>query len=108
MNDTLPATIPLAFPPVGQPTIAGTRTDFYDGAWSLERGSPFDADGHPYVVRVAVRKALPRMKYKPAVFAGRRVSQLVQQAVVFRIPPAQPAATFRRDRIAMRRRGALQ
>lgn len=59
MNDTLPATIPLAFPPVGQPTIAGTRTDFYDGAWSLERGSPFDADGHPYVVRVAVRKALP-------------------------------------------------
>lgn len=36
----------------------------------------------------AVRKALPRMKYKPAVFAGKRVSQLVQQAFVFRIQPA--------------------
>lgn len=35
----------------------------------------------------AVRNALPRMKYKPAVFSGRRVSQLVQQAFVFKIQP---------------------
>ncbi len=41
----------------------------------------------------AVRKALPRMKYKPAVFAGKRVPQLVQQAFVFRIQPAGRAAT---------------
>jgi protein TonB len=40
----------------------------------------------------AVRRALPRMKYKPAVFAGRRVSQLVQQAFVFQIKPAGPPA----------------
>jgi len=33
----------------------------------------------------AVKQALPNMKYKPAVFAGRRVNQLVQQAFVFRI-----------------------
>ncbi|WP_306518380.1 energy transducer TonB [Gemmatimonas sp.] len=37
---------------------------------------------------VAVKHALPQMKYKPAVFAGRRVNQLVQQAFVFRIKPA--------------------
>ncbi len=36
----------------------------------------------------AVREALPRMKYKAAMFAGRRVPQLVQQAFVFRIQPA--------------------
>jgi protein TonB len=36
----------------------------------------------------AVKRALPQMKYKPAVFAGRRVNQLVQQAFVFRIKPA--------------------
>lgn len=36
----------------------------------------------------AVKQALPNMKYKPAVFAGRRVNQLVQQAFVFRIKPA--------------------
>lgn len=36
---------------------------------------------------VAVKNALPRMKYKPAVFAGHRVNQLVQQAFVFRIKP---------------------
>ncbi|MCA2989327.1 MAG: energy transducer TonB [Gemmatimonas sp.] len=35
----------------------------------------------------AVRNALPRMRYKAAVFAGRRVNQLVQQAFVFRIQP---------------------
>lgn len=35
----------------------------------------------------AVKHALPRMKYKPAVFAGKRVNQLVQQAFVFRIQP---------------------
>jgi hypothetical protein len=35
----------------------------------------------------AVRAALPRMKYKAAMFAGRRVNQLVQQAFVFRIQP---------------------
>lgn len=35
----------------------------------------------------AVKRALPNMKYKPAVFAGRRVNQLVQQAFVFRIKP---------------------
>lgn len=35
----------------------------------------------------AVRTALPRMKYKAAMFAGRRVPQLVQQAFVFRIQP---------------------
>lgn len=33
----------------------------------------------------SVKDALPRMKYKPAVFAGKRVNQLVQQAFVFRI-----------------------
>ncbi len=37
---------------------------------------------------VAVKHALPQMRYKPAVFAGRRVNQLVQQAFVFRIKPA--------------------
>ncbi len=37
---------------------------------------------------VAVKHALPQMKYRPAVFAGRRVNQLVQQAFVFRIKPA--------------------
>lgn len=36
---------------------------------------------------VAVKNALPNMKYKPAMFAGRRVNQLVQQAFVFRIKP---------------------
>lgn len=36
----------------------------------------------------SVKQALPRMKYKPAVFAGKRVSQLVQQAFVFRIQTA--------------------
>ncbi|MCE2900138.1 MAG: energy transducer TonB [Gemmatimonadetes bacterium] len=35
----------------------------------------------------AVRAALPRMKYRPAVFAGKRVSQLVEQAFAFRIQP---------------------
>jgi hypothetical protein len=40
----------------------------------------------------AVKHALPRMKYKPAVFAGRRVNQLVQQAFVFRIQPGTSAA----------------
>ncbi len=35
----------------------------------------------------AVRNALPRMRYKAAVFAGKRVNQLVQQAFVFRIQP---------------------
>jgi protein TonB len=39
----------------------------------------------------AVRHALPRMKYRPAVFAGRRVPQLVEQAFAFRIqPPGGP------------------
>lgn len=36
----------------------------------------------------SVKQALPRMKYKPAVFAGKRVNQLVQQAFVFRIQAA--------------------
>jgi protein TonB len=36
----------------------------------------------------AVRHALPRMRYRAAVFAGKRVNQLVQQAFVFRIQPA--------------------
>lgn len=35
----------------------------------------------------AVKAAMPRMKYRPAVFAGRRVSQLVEQAFAFRIQP---------------------
>jgi protein TonB len=39
----------------------------------------------------AVKQALPRMKYRPAVFAGKRVSQLVEQAFAFRIqPPGTP------------------
>jgi hypothetical protein len=42
---------------------------------------------HPQFV-AAVRKALPQMHYKPALFAGKRVPQLVQQAFVFRIQPA--------------------
>lgn len=35
----------------------------------------------------AVRNALPRMKYRPAVYSGRRVAQLVEQAFAFRIQP---------------------
>jgi len=35
----------------------------------------------------AVRAALPRMKYRPAVLAGRRVPQLVEQPFTFRIRP---------------------
>lgn len=58
-----PAPVPaaglLVFPAVGSPSLVGTRTDFYDGQWNITPGSPYDADGHPYVVRVAVRKALP-------------------------------------------------
>jgi len=37
----------------------------------------------------AVKAALPRMKYRPAVYSGRRVSQLVEQAFAFRIRPPQ-------------------
>lgn len=36
---------------------------------------------------VAVRKALPKMKYRPAVLAGKRVPQLVEQPFTFRIRP---------------------
>lgn len=46
----------------------------------------------------SVKDALPRMKYKPAVFAGKRVNQLVQQAFVFRIqPPARDTMGTRGD-----------
>ena len=59
-----------------------------------------DSDGHADTLNLqvlekvepqfvaAVKQALPNMKYKPAVFAGRRVNQLVQQAFVFRIKSA--------------------
>jgi len=40
----------------------------------------------PLFVR-AVKMALPRMKYRPAVYSGKRVSQLVEQAFAFRIRP---------------------
>lgn len=42
----------------------------------------------PLFVR-AVKAALPHMKYRPAVYSGRRVSQLVEQAFAFRIRPPQ-------------------
>jgi hypothetical protein len=35
----------------------------------------------------AVRTALGRMKYRPAVLRGRAVAQLVEQPFVFRIQP---------------------
>lgn len=53
------AQVPLTFPPVGQPSAMGLRSDAYDGQWHLTPGSYYDADGHPYVVRVMVKRALP-------------------------------------------------
>jgi len=38
----------------------------------------------------AVRTALPRMKYRPAVFRGHTVAQLVEQAFTFKIAKAEP------------------
>ncbi len=46
---------------------------------------------HPDFVS-AVRTALSRMKYHPAVLRGRAVSQLVEQPFVFRIKPPEPAS----------------
>ncbi len=43
-------------------------------------------DAEPDFV-LAVKTALPRMKYRPATLAGRSVSQLVQQPFGFRIRP---------------------
>jgi hypothetical protein len=42
----------------------------------------------------AVRDALPKMRYRPAVYAGKRVNQLAEQRFSFRIaPPTDHAAT---------------
>jgi hypothetical protein len=59
MFDALPPDIPLTLPPVSAPSAEGRYAYAYDGVWSLQPGSYFDADGHPYVVRVQVMKALP-------------------------------------------------
>lgn len=53
------AQVPLTLPSVGQPSAVGLRNDAYDGQWHLTPGSYYDVDGHPYVVRVMVKRALP-------------------------------------------------
>lgn len=45
------------------------------------------ADSDPEFV-AAVRLALPNMRYRPAVFDGRRVNQLAEQRFSFRVKPA--------------------
>lgn len=47
-------------------------------------------DADPEFV-AAVRSALARMRYRPAMFGGRRVNQLAEQRFSFRITPKQPA-----------------
>jgi hypothetical protein len=47
-------------------------------------------DADPEFV-AAVRSALARMRYRPAMFGGRRVNQLAEQRFSFRIAPKPPA-----------------
>jgi len=50
---------------------------------------------------VAVRRALPRMRFRPALRSGLRVRQLVEQTFRFKItPPTQPATPLPDDSTA--------